>query len=197
MRYLAIDAPLGLAVPRECPPRWGATQGRDGATITTVRVDDLPSYFDLETDAPPPAVRSLAHADAPTAPPVVPAMATLVPLDVAVNPPTPSAVVVQVVPVAPDVASAHVRAWSAVLRAGRDALTVRGTTPPRPCCASHVRVEVRRRGRPPLTIEVGCGPWSSARAELHVVPARHVRGDRRRYYRAAHAVLDRLARDLR
>jgi hypothetical protein len=48
-----------------------------------------------------------------------------------------------------------------------------------------------------LTIELGCGPWSSTRSELHVVPARPVRGDRRRYYRAAHAVLDRVARELR
>jgi hypothetical protein len=162
-----------------------------------VRVDDLPAYFDVDTDEPPPPVtRSLVQADV-AAPRPAPTVATLVPVGVAVQPPTPSTVVVQVVPVAPDVASAHVRAWSASLRAGRDALTVRGTTAPRPCCASHVRVDVRRRGRPPLAIELGCGPWSSTRAELHVVPARAVRGDRRRYYRAAHAVLDRLVRELR
>jgi hypothetical protein len=161
-----------------------------------VRVDELPGYFDLDTDGPPrPAPRSLMQADV-RAPRPITAAATLVPLDAAVHPPTPSTVVVQVVPVAPDVASAHVRAWSASLRAGRDALAVRDTTGPRPCCASHVRVDVHRRGRRAMTIELGCGPWSSTRSELHVVPARAVRGDRRRYYRAAHAVLDRLAREL-
>ena len=163
-----------------------------------MRVDDLPSYFELDAGEPaPPAMRPLTQADTAAPRPIAPRVATLVPVDVAVHPPTPSTVVVQVVPVAPDVAAAHVHAWSASLRAGRDALTVRGTTPSRPCCASHVRLDVRRRGRPPLTIELGCGPWSSTRSELHVVPARAVRGDRRRYYRAAHAVLDRLARELR
>lgn len=163
-----------------------------------MRVDDLPSYLELDADGPaPPAMRTLAPAHVPRPRPSAPPVGTLVPVGVAVHPPTPSTVVVQVVPVAPDVASAHVHAWAASLRAGRDALTVRGTTASRPCCASHVRVDVRRRGRPPLTIELGCGPWSSTRAELHVVPARQVRGDRRRYYRAAHAVLDRLVRELR
>jgi hypothetical protein len=165
--------------------------------MTTVRVDELPGYFDLDTDDPAqPAARSLVHADVPAPRPTT-AAATLVPIDAAVHPPTPSTVVVQVVPVAPDVASAHVRTWRASLRAGRDALAVRGTTGSRPCCASHVRVDVRRLGRRSLTIELGCGPWSSTRSELHVVPARPVRGDRRRYYRAAHAVLDRVARELR
>lgn len=162
-----------------------------------MRVEDLPGYFDLATDdGPQHATRSLMHADVPLVRPT-PAAATLVPLDAAAHPPTPSTVVVQVVPVAPDVASARVRAWSASLRTRDDVLTVRDTTGPRPCCASHVRVDVHRRGRRSLTIELGCGPWSSTRSELHVVPARPVRGDRRRYYRAAHAVLDRLARELR
>jgi hypothetical protein len=163
-----------------------------------VRDDDLPSYFDEPSPPPAPnegaATLLLARADAPA---VRPAEAALVPVGVAVQPPTPTTVVVQVVPVAPDVASAHVRRWAASLRAGRDVLVVRGTTGVRPCCPTHVRVDVRRRARPSLTIELGCGPWSSTRSELHVVPARPVRGDRRRYYRAAHAVLDRLARELR
>lgn len=162
-----------------------------------MRVDDLPSYLELDADEPAPPTRPLTQADVSAARPIGTPVATLVPVDAAVQPATPSTVVVQVVPVASDIAFAHVHAWSASLRAGRDALTVRGTTASRPCCASHVRVDVRRRGRPPMTIELGCGPWSSTRAELHVVPARRVRGDRRRYYRAAHAVLDRLVRELR
>lgn len=168
-----------------------------------MRDGDLPSYFDDAPPPPPPMTATtgtptllLARVDIPRA--IAPAAtATLVPVDAAVHPPTPTTVVVQVVPVAHDVASAHVLGWSTAIRAGRDALAVRGTTGERPCCASHVRIEVRRRGRPPLTIELGCGPWSSTRSELHVVPARPVRGDRRRYYRAAHAVLDRLVRELR
>lgn len=166
--------------------------------------DELPGYFDDDQPVPgaapagaPPVVSTLLVAP-PPAPPAPRPASTLIPLAVAAHPPTATTVVVQVVPVRPDIAARVVSAWTSPLRAGRDRLTVRGTTSGGACaCASHVRVDVRGRARPPLAIEVGCAPWSSGRAELHVVPARAVRGDRRRYYRAAHALLDALVRELR
>lgn len=169
--------------------------------------DDLPGYFD-EPD-PEPEPRAGVAVLVPPRPRVRPwATEELVPLGAATQPATPSAVVVQVVPIRPDDAARRLAAWAtstATRRrpwfAGRDRLVVRPgrTYAPaagRTCCAWHVRVDVRSPARPAMTIEVGCAPWSTTRAELHVVPVRTVR-DRRRYYRAAHAVLDRLVRELR
>jgi hypothetical protein len=165
--------------------------------------DDLPGYFD-EPDPGPETERAGALLAPPR--PRTPTHG-LIPVGVATQPPTASTVVVQVVPLWPDVASARLGAWAVTAAGrrrpwfvGRDRLLVRSErvrpAGARSCCPWHIRVDVRGYGRPGLPIDVGCAAWSSTRAELHVAPVRAVR-DRRRYYRAAHAVLDRLVRDLR
>lgn len=157
--------------------------------------EDLPGYFDVE-DPPVRQPRTPPAPPAPVPPPPLPRpKGSLIPVGVATQPPTATTVVVQVVPTPPDVAARRLEAWARTAsarpwRVGHDRLDVALPSD------GHVRVVVRRRARPPLAIDVACGPWSTTRAEFHVVPARPVH-DRSRYFRAAHAVLDRLVRELR